>query len=71
MIENVEVINVFGVDWDGDGEDSLFDDMITMDILDEEDSKACGTPNGSCLLFLITIGSALALPVAGLVKFLI
>ena len=61
---------MFGVDWDGDGEDSLFDDMITMDILDEEDSKGCGKLNGSCLMFLVVMGSAIALPVVGLVKFL-
>ena len=61
---------MFGVDWDGDGEDSFVDDMITMDILDEEDFKGGGKPNGSCLLFLIVIGSAIVLPIVGLVKFL-
>ena len=61
---------MFGVDWDGDGKDGLFDDMITMDILDEGDSEGGGKPNGSCLMFLAVMGSAIVLPIAGLMKFL-
>ena len=64
---------MFGFDWDGDGEEGLFDDMITLDILDDEDEddlRGGGKPNGSCLVFLIMMGSAIALPIVGLVKFL-
>ena len=64
---------MFGLDWDGDGKDGLIDDMITMDILDDDKDNFCGggKTNGSCLLFLIAIGSVVALPVVGLVKFLV
>lgn len=61
---------MFGFDWDSDGDDSTFDDMITMDILDENDFKSCGKQNGSCLVFIVIIGSAIALPIVGLMKFL-
>ena len=62
---------MFGFDWDGDGKEGLFDDMITLDILDDEDEDdwRAGKPNGSCLLFLMIMGSAVALPIVGLVKF--
>lgn len=63
---------MFGIDWDGDGKEGLFDDMITLDILDDEDEDdLCGggKPNGSCLVFFMIMGSAIALPIAGLVKF--
>ena len=64
---------MFGVDWDGDGEEGLLDDIITMDILDGEDDLRGGNsrPTGSCLVFLIMIGTAVALPIAGLVKLLV
>ena len=63
---------MFGIDWDGDGEDGLFDDMITLDILDDEDEDDLrgGKPNGSCLVFLMIMGSIIALPIVGLVKIL-
>lgn len=64
---------MFGFDWDGDGKEGLFDDMITLDILDDEDEDdllGAGRPNGSCLVFLLIMGSAIALPIVGLVKFL-
>lgn len=64
---------MFGVDWDGDGEEDLFDDMITLDILDDEDDYrgGSGKPNGSCLVFLLMMGSAVALPIVGLVRYLV
>ncbi len=44
---------MFGIDWNGDGEDSLIDDMITLEILDDEDggrgSGGGGNKGGGCL----------------------
>lgn len=62
---------MFGVDWDGDGKDGILDDFITMDILEDEDRRGGGKPNGSCLVFLLMIGSAVALPIVGVIKFLV
>ena len=28
---------MFGIDWDGDGEEGLFDDMVTLDLLEDEE----------------------------------
>lgn len=59
---------MFGFDWDGDGKEGLLDDMVTLDILDDEDAddlRGDGRPSGSCLVFLVFIGSAIALPIAG------
>lgn len=50
---------MFGVDWDGDGEESLFDDFITMDLIEEDitDNKTGeDKPTGSCLSGIIGFG---------------
>ena len=60
---------MFGFDWDGDGKEGLFDDMVTLDILDAED-KDDGIREGSCLVGFIALGAIAALPVAVLIKFL-
>ena len=61
---------MFGFDWDGDGKEGLFDDMFTLDILDAED-RDDGVREGSCLVGLVTIGAVAALPIIGLIKFLV
>lgn len=63
---------MFGIDWDGDGEEGLFDDMVTLDLIenDEEDFREVSNPNGSCLLFLACLGTALAAPVFGIINLL-
>lgn len=49
---------MFGIDWDGDGEDTLFDDILTMDILeDHHGGGGGGNKGGGCLsCFLMIIG---------------
>ncbi len=49
---------MFGIDWDGDGEESLFDDMLTMDIIeDHHGGGGGGNKGGGCLsCFLLIIG---------------
>lgn len=62
---------MFGIDWDGDGEEGLFDDMVTLDLLEDEeedDYRGGGKPNGSCLLFLVCLGTAVVAPVVGIIK---
>lgn len=36
---------MFGFDWDNDGDDDIFDDVITMDLL-EDDKKADDSVSG-------------------------
>lgn len=60
---------MFGFDWDGDGKEGLFDDMLTLDILDAED-RDDGVPEGSCLVGFVTIGVIAALPIVGVIKLL-
>ena len=49
---------MFGIDWDGDGEESMLDDMITMDIIeDHHGGGGGGNHGGGCLsCFLLIIG---------------
>lgn len=64
---------MFGIDWDGDGEEGLFDDVVTLDLLEDEEKdeyRGGGKPNGSCLLFLAFLGTAIAMPVIGILKLL-
>lgn len=51
---------MFGIDWDGDGEESLADDMITMDVIDDfgmDDATGAssGSSGGGCLGAIIGI----------------
>lgn len=64
---------MFGIDWDGDGEDGFLDDMVTLELLEdeEEDCHGGGKPNGSCLLFILGAGAAIATPIIGIVKWLV
>lgn len=64
---------MFGIDWDGDGEEGLFDDMVTLDLIedDEKDDYRGGKPNGSCLMFLVCLGAAVAAPIALITKFIV
>lgn len=58
---------MFGVDWDGDGEETLLDDAITMDVLDEDDEDydlGDGKRTGSCLAYIITVGIGGMIPIA-------
>ena len=65
---------MFGIDWDGDGNESLFDDMVTLDTLEDEEEDDCrgsGTPNGSCLIFVVGFVTAFIAPIIGIVKWLV
>ncbi len=63
---------MFGIDWDGDGEESLSDDMITMDVIDDfgmDDTAAANSSSGGgCLA--VTIGLIAVLILIFIVIFL-
>jgi len=45
---------LFGIDWDGDGKVSSFDDFLTYDIMSEDENDK---PTGSCLMYVLAIGA--------------
>lgn len=63
---------MFGIDWDGDGEESLSDDIITMDVIDDfgmDDAAAANSSSGGgCLA--VTIGLIAVLILIFIVIFL-
>lgn len=71
---------MFGFDWDNDGKEDLFDDMLTIEFLtaikeDDEDVDydesydVIGRPSGSCLVTVLMMGAAFMLPILGMLKF--
>ena len=65
---------MFGIDWDGDGEEGLFDDMVTLDLIEDDekdDYRGGGKTNGSCLMFLVCMGAAIATPIALITKIIV
>lgn len=53
-----------GFDWDGDGKDSLFDDMVTLHVLDKNQKQNKGNGNnkggrGSCAVSVLAVPALL------------
>lgn len=53
-----------GFDWDGDGKDSLFDDMVTLHVLDKNQKQNKGSGNnkggrGSCAVSVLAVPALL------------
>ncbi len=65
---------MFGFDWDGDGEEGFFDDMMTIHMIEEAENEDSGYGNGggsgSCLMFLLAMGAVAATPIILAVNFL-
>lgn len=52
------------MNFDEDDTDDFYDDMFVLGILENERRRANGQkPNGSCLMFLLALGTALIGPI--------
>lgn len=65
---------MFGIDWNGDGKEDMFDDMLTYGmyeaVMKDDDSDSDSDDyrnNGSCLMFMIGMIGAFIIPIAGII----
>lgn len=61
---------MFGIDWNNDGKEDLLDDMITLELLDDDENAVSGGHDNSCLLFFILMGLMVISPVVLILQLL-
>ena len=57
-----------GFDWDGDGKDGLFDDMVTLNILESDKKKKNSNGSGGCGTCAIAVLAVPALVILAALK---